>query len=131
MTRCTQKKVRNYLYPLDKAIDVDYIITAEPWESFAQTNFVTSCKEICKNRFSVKAADDWWALDSRTKVPRVDTGAVYTGVLAMLKESFTDRPPLLDVPVAGCIWIPSRRVPARVLEINPADFIVDIPDGMG
>lgn len=70
-------------------------------------------------------------MDSKTKVPRVDTGAVYTAILAMVRDQFADRPPLLDVPVTGCVWSPSRRVPAGVLEVDPEDFIVDIPDGMG
>jgi hypothetical protein len=64
--RYTEDQARNYFYLLDKAIDVDYIITNELWQSFAQAYFVTSCKEIYKNRVSVKAADGWWALDSRT-----------------------------------------------------------------
>lgn len=105
VTRYTEDQARSYLYPLDKAIDVDYIITAEPRKSSPQAYFVTSCKEICNNRVSVRGADDWWALDSRTKVPRVDTGAVYTGILAMLKKGFTDRPPLLDVPVLGAFGV--------------------------
>src|SRR5690348_3526241 len=104
--RYTEDQVRNYLYPLDKAIDVNYIIANEPWRSIAQAYFVTSCKEIYKNRISVTAADGWWALDLRTKVPRVDTGAVYTAVLAMLREQFAGRPSMLDVPVTGCVWSP-------------------------
>ena len=53
VSRYTEDQARNYLYPLDKTIDVDYIITNEPWKSFAQAYSVTSYKEIYENRVSV------------------------------------------------------------------------------
>ncbi|KAF2627677.1 hypothetical protein BU25DRAFT_58036 [Macroventuria anomochaeta] len=55
--RYTEDQAGNYLNPLDKAIEVDYIIVNEPLKLFAQTYFAVSCKEIYKNRISEKAVD--------------------------------------------------------------------------
>lgn len=52
--RYIEDQARNYLYALDRAIDVDYIIAKEP---LAQTYIITSCKEIYKNRVGATAAD--------------------------------------------------------------------------
>ncbi|KAJ4375500.1 hypothetical protein N0V86_007032 [Didymella sp. IMI 355093] len=59
VNRYTEDQVRNYLYPLGKAIDVDYINANELWESFAQAHFVTPCKETYRNCVSVEAVDGW------------------------------------------------------------------------
>ncbi|KAF3049567.1 hypothetical protein E8E11_006268 [Didymella keratinophila] len=39
VSRYTEEQARNCFYPLDKTIDVDYIITNEPWKSFARRVF--------------------------------------------------------------------------------------------
>jgi hypothetical protein len=100
--RYTEDQARNYLYLLDKAIDVDCTITNELRQvragvlpHFMQGDLQEPCQRQ-GSRWLVSAGFE-------DGVPCVNNGEVHTSILAVLEEQFADRPPLLDVPVAGCV----------------------------